>query len=211
MTDYRTGLFSTAYFPPITYVSAICKSGNVLIEGCETYQKQTYRTRCRINSGDGPLFMCIPIERSTGRGGSIRDVRPDYSKNWIHQHVRALESYYNTTPFFEYYFYDDLLPIYEKRPEFLFDLNMAFLEKILELITPGKTLRITEDYLTAQEAAERGISDFREIIHPKKQLPEGMFEEKEYYQVFSDRHGFVPGLSIIDLLFHEGPAAITYL
>ena len=157
------------------------------------------------------MFICIPIERSTGRGGSIRDVRPDYSKNWIHQHVRALESYYNTTPFFEYYFYDDLLPIYEKRPEFLFDLNMAFLEKILELIVPGKTLRITEDYLTAQEAAERGISDFREIIHPKKQLPEGMFEEKEYYQVFSDRHGFVPGLSIIDLLFHEGPAAITYL
>ncbi len=199
-------LLSTAYFPPVAYFSVINRSEEFFIEGMESFQKQTYRTRCYIDSGNGPFFLNIPVARIPENNRFIKDVRLDYSEDWVRQHTRSLISSYGSTPFFEYYFYDDILPVYEKKHKFLFDMNMEFLELVMNLAGIRKRYSVTVDY----DKNPVGIVDLRKIISPKKDYSE-IYEIKPYYQVFSHKHGFTPGLSILDLLFHEGPNTTSYL
>lgn len=196
-------LLSTAYFPPVDYFRAIARSGGAVVEAYESFQKQSFRNRCVIYAGDGAQTLQLPVLHSGSR--LIRDIRIDYTKNWLHLHRRAIASAYGPSPFFEYY-WDDIDSILGKRHEFLFDLNteltMAF-AGFLHLKTP---IVFTSDY----EAAPAGVLDLRGAIHPKKESPFGD-SFKEYYQVFNSRFGFLPNLSILDLLFCEGPEAINYL
>lgn len=201
-------IFSTAYFPPVSYVSMIRKSETAFIEGCENYQKQSYRSRCYICSSNGPLFLNIPVGRSENARRPIRDVRLDYSTSWVENHQRALVSAYSSTPYFDCYFHEDFKPIYDSRPVFLFDMNMMFLEKVLELCGVSVPVSVTDDYLRDES---EDVMIFRDTIHPKRSRPSCIEKAKPYYQIFSDRYGFVEDLSIIDLLFHEGPNSISFL
>ena len=208
-------VLSSAYFPPIEYFFAIARSGRVLIEQHEFYRKQSYRNRCRILSSQGVESLSVPVAKDSGHSRPIRDIRIDYSYPWIRQHRRAVEAAYNSSPFYLYY-KDDFEEILARRPEFLFDLNLMLLEKLLEMVGLRAEISLTEsfvkDYPPESPAARH--MDLRERINPKFHGPSLMDEAgvfQEYFQVFAPRHGFQPNLSILDLLSAEGPNAISFL
>lgn len=180
----------------------------VYIEACENYQKQSYRNRCRFYAADGVQTLSFPIVHEGGTHRQpIADIKVDYSKPWVLQHKRAITSAYMTSAYFEYY-QDEFFEIYDSRPEKLFDLNMAFIRFFIEKTGLKVDLRLTEDY-----HKEAPFEDLRETIHPKR--PDPLLKEygleKPYFQVFSRKYGFHPNLSIMDLLFNEGPDSILFL
>ena len=141
----------------------------------------------------------------------MKDIRISDHANWRHVHWNALLSAYGESPFFEYY-QDDIRPFYEKKYEFLFDFNMETTEKMIELLDIRPKISITEAYIQSKELKEEDeIKDFRDVIRPKKPLPDAEFAPKRYYQVYGQKHGFQPNMSILDLLFNEGNEAIFYL
>ncbi|MCF0166213.1 MAG: WbqC family protein [Bacteroidales bacterium] len=197
-------LLSTAYLPPTAYIKAIVRGGgSVFIEACESFQKQSWRNRCRIYSGDGTMDLSIPVCSGPSKE-LITSVKIDYSQAWIRLHKRALDAAYRHSPFYDYY-RDELFAILDSTPECLWDLNMALTGWLLENFGLPNLLKPT----TVWEPC--GEDDFRDGIHPKRPLPEPWMACGEYYQIFSSRHGFIDSLSCVDLLFHEGPNAISFL
>ncbi len=212
---FDTALLSTAYLPPVEYFAAIANSSFVLLEGEEMYQKQSYRTRCRINSGNGILVLTVPVLRNGGVHKSpIKEIRIDYSKPWLQQHKRALEAAYMSSAFFEYYA-DDLFSVLDRKEPFLLDMNLLLTRKITELIGVKDNIRLTDSFIMPGGIKpEDNITDLRERIHPKykgENLMQLYKKETPYYQVFSDNRGFISNLSVIDLLSNEGPNSISFL
>jgi hypothetical protein len=221
-------LLSTAYFPPVSYFAAMAqemeglsnrRDGDgsaelspsvIYLEACENFQKQSYRNRCRFYAADGVQTLSFPIVHEGGTHKQpISEAKVDYSKPWILQHKRAITSAYGTSAYFEYY-QDELFAILDSKPERLFDLNLALIRFFIEKTGLCVDLRVTEDY--TREAPE-GVEDLREVIHPKR--PNAILSdlelEKPYFQVFAPKYGFQKDLSIMDLLFNEGPDSILYL
>ena len=207
-------LLSTAYFPPVSYFAAMAEEMGVTvpsvvyIEACENFQKQSYRNRCLFYGAEGVQTLSFPIVHEGGTHKiPITEIKIDYKTPWVQQHERAITSAYRTSAFFEYY-QDELFAILESRQERLFDLNMMptrfFIEKTGILVD----LRVTEDY-----RREPLFTDLRETVHPKRQntILADLGLEKPYFQVFSPKYGFKSDLSIMDLLFNEGPDSILYL
>ena len=143
---FDTTVLTTAYFPPVEYFFAIANSGQVLIEQHEAYQKQSWRNRCRILSAAGPEDLSIPVVKEERLSRPIRDIRIDYGEPWLQHHIRALSAAYNHSAFYDYYA-DDLLPILESKPAFLFDLNMALLEKLLALLALDTPVSLTDSFI----------------------------------------------------------------
>ncbi|MDP4239005.1 MAG: WbqC family protein [Bacteroidota bacterium] len=194
----RKVCLSTAYLAPVEYYVEIAKADTVLIESCDYYRKQTYRNRCYIAAANGPMALSIPVEKINSEKIVTRDVRISEHNDWQINHWRSIESAYNSTPFFEYY-KDDLIPFYERKWTFLWDLNQAMLSKMLELLNLQAEIQATGEY---KNKLEEDFLDLREAIHPKKENQ--TLNCKPYYQVFEQRFGFQPNLSIIDLLFNMG-------
>jgi hypothetical protein len=191
----ESALFSTAYLAPVEYFQYLKTAGRVCIEQHEYYQKQTYRSRCRIATANGIMDLSIPVEKRNHT--LIRDIRISEHSDWQTLHWRSIEAAYNSSPFFEYYA-DDFRPFFEKKWLFLWDFNMELLHKILELLDIETEILLTETY--EPQTGEETL-DLREIIHPKK---EASIPLKSYYQVFATKFGFIPNMSIIDLLFNMG-------
>lgn len=200
-------VLSTAYFPPVEYFMAAAMTGSILIEAQESYVKQSYRNRCRVYACDGVLSLTVPVSMPENSRG-ISTAVVDYSKPWLQQHERAIVSAYRTSAFFEYY-QDDIFPILESRPAGLLDLNMALTLRLLDLLGIRCSVSLTEEY---RQSYGPEFLDLRDALHPKKTVPE-IFRDRlrPYYQVFSAKFGFIPGLSAVDLLFNEGPDALSYL
>ena len=197
-----------------------------LIERHESFIKQTYRNRMTIATTNGPLSLTIPTNHDTSM--AMKDIRISDHANWRHVHWNALLSAYGESPFFEYY-QDDIRPFYEKKYEFLFDFNMETTLKMIELLDIRPHIKVTDEYFPkkSQLSEERStkseefnglsgvkddeIMDFRDAIRPKKPLPDPEFIPDRYYQVYEQKHGFLPNMSILDLLFNEGNEAIFHL
>lgn len=209
MSSSQTAYLSSAYLAPVAYYSKLLAYDTVCIEQHDHYIKQTYRNRCNIVGPGGILPLSIPTIRPETLKCPMKDIRISDHGNWRHLHWNAIESAYNNTPFFEYY-KDDFLPFYQKKYTFLFDFNEQLRRLICELIDIEPNVQYTSTYQTVFTENE---VDFREIIHPKKDFtregPE--FIATPYYQVFDARHGFLPNLSIIDLLFNMGPESLLIL
>ena len=190
----------------------------VYIEACENYQKQSYRNRCRFYGAEGVQTLSFPIIHKDGTHKQpIADIEIDYSTPWLQQHQKAIVSAYRTSAYFEYYM-DELFEIMEGRPARLLDLNMQLTGFFIEKTGIAVELRMTEDFSrdgsqTAPDGSTVICEDLRETIHPKR--PDTILRdyglEKPYFQVFSPKHGFQSNLSIMDLLFNEGPDSILYL
>ena len=202
-------ILSSTYFGPIQWYQKLVRHSNCFIEQHESFVKQTYRNRCVIASANGPLSLTIPVERGVqleSKGKILmKDIRISDHANWRHVHWNALVSAYNDSPFFEYYA-DDLRPFYEKKWRFLFDFNMEITHKLCELLNIEPNISLTSSF----ELTPQG-DDFREVIRPKKPAIDAMFSPKSYYQVYEHKHGFLPNMSVLDLLFNEGNEAILYL
>lgn len=216
---FGRSLLSTAYFPPVEYFFVIANSDEVLVEQYENYQKQSWRNRCRILSAAGPEDLSVPVVKEERRSRPIRDIRIDYSEPWLQHHVRAFAAAYNASAYYDYYA-GELLPLLERRPAFLFDLNRSLTERLMLLLDLRTPLSLSTRFVPAGPEADQAYFDGRSRIQPKYKgeslLAEYGFQQA-YYQVFvnrdpaADGSAFVPNLSILDLLSAEGPNAGAFL
>ena len=214
-------LLETAFMPPVSYFAAIAEEftlsyGRVVslvparlrLEACENYQKQSYRNRCRIYAAGGVESLTLPVVHEGGTSSlPIREIRVDWSRDWLPRMERAIVSAYESSPYFEYY-RDSLFDILESRPEKLFDLNIRLIHYFLGKIGISADIDFTTEYERPGETAP-DIRDLRGLIHPKR--PSILKTEKPYWQVFAAKYGFRSDLSVMDLLFNEGPDSISYL
>jgi hypothetical protein len=202
-----TILLSTAYFAPVHFYSRAIAHKQVYIEQFEHFNKQTYRNRAVILGGNGPITLVVPVVKGRGSKILIKDLKVSYEMNWQRNQWQTIISAYNSSPYFEYY-KDDIQPFFEKKIKYLLDLNQTINETICELLEIENNTILTNDF----EKVPKEHLNFREIISPKnKTLPDPSFKPTEYTQVFSDKFGFTSNLSILDLLFNEGPNSYTIL
>jgi len=182
-------------------------NGPVTIEQYDHYTKQTYRNRCRILGANGVINLVIPVVKRHGKKTLMKDVKVDYDTDWQRVHWHSIYSSYASAPFFEF-MEDHYQPLYKKKYTFLFDLNTDLLHAALDLLQIKKPIFTSEQFIPKEPGA-----DLADAIHPKKEFShsEREFSPSPYHHVFTDRHGFCPDLSIIDLLFNEGPNAATIL
>jgi hypothetical protein len=197
-------LLSAAYAPPLSWVMAAIKAPKIYIEAFETYPRQTYRNRCRIITANGILSLSIPVHKLHGLATITKDIRINYHEPWQRNHMRSIDAAYSNSPFYLYYI-DELIPFFEKKYEFLLDFNLELFKTIQEILGINTSIALTENYAHQPE----NMQDLRNAFSPKK-----IFREHKlipYHQVFEERYGFVYDLSILDLIFNEGPEARSYL
>ena len=231
----QTALLSTTYFGPVQWYQKLHRHDRVLIEQHEAFQKQTYRNRCLIATAQGVQALTVPVvheplatrEGEHTDGADIRSVRISDHGNWRHQHWQALASAYGDSPFFEYY-EDDIRPFFAERNwELLLDFNDDICQTICRLADIHPHMGRTHAYAgpQPQEAGHPRqrphgaggddglpvVRDYREAIRPKHPAVDPEFTPREYYQVFAQKNGFLPNMSILDLLFNMGPESIFYL
>ncbi len=200
-------VYPALYNGPVNYFARLVREQEIVLEQFDSYTKQTYRNRCKILGPNGVLTLSIPVKKRHGVKNHLQDIRIDYDSPWNKIHWRSLVASYAASPFFEY-FMDDLIPFYEDRFKFLIDLNLQLLEKTLLMLGLNISTRFSRSFT---EITRR--DDPRYFINPKmdQTVWDPDFQPSVYHQVFSDRHGFQTNLSILDLLFNEGPAALSIL
>jgi hypothetical protein len=196
-------LFLPTYFSPISQYAALVNTNKITFELEDNYVKQTYRNRCYIFGANGKQVLNIPVKfPSTSEKKKTKEALVDNTSNWQLHHLKSLQSAYRNSPFFEFYI-DDLLPIFQKKYKFLMDVNMDSFMAIstaLEINTPFSK---TKEYQT--KPLEK---DLRFLANTKSHSEK---ENEKYIQMFDEKYGFLPNLSILDLLFMEGPNAINLL
>lgn len=193
-------LLSTAYFPPIAYFSCLALAKTIAIETQESFIKQSFRSRCEILSANGKIQLNIPIKHDKSGAQKITETQIDFSSKWQNEHIRTLETVYNQSPYFEFYF-PEYKSIIKNAPESLFELNILIkkqLSKDLDVI-------FNPVFTISYEKTIGNNLDLRNLLQPKVQTTFDFL--KPYHQVFNDKLGFQEDLSILDLLFNSGPDA----
>ena len=203
MPTYKP-LISTAYLPTVRYMSVLAKYGAATIEQYETFPKQTFRNRTTIATGNGLMMLNVPVSRPSGNHTTTAEMVVSYHEPWNIRHWRAIASAYNAAPYFLYY-KDELEEILMHQYEHLLQLNEALLNYLLKKLKITCQLEYTQSFI--KETAS--YIDLRESLTAKKDDPSITYPP--YSQVFESRHGFLPNLSVIDLLFNLGPEAKSYL
>lgn len=176
--------FSTAYLPPVSWCAVFWNARSLTLESCETYQKGSWRNRCRIAGPNGVQLLSIPLEKGKNNGLPIREVRIANDEPWQRQHWRSITTAYGNAPFFEHYA-DEIRPFYDKKVAFLFDFNLELFQLVI-----------------CKKLGWQGEIRFSEQFEPEMTpIPANYFR---YSQVFEEKHGFIPDLSVLDLLFCAG-------
>lgn len=188
-------ILKIAYFPPIEYFAILAGYSSVYLDASEKYQKQSYRNRCRILTANGPMDLRFPVIHDGNNG--ITSVKVDYTTPWVRQTEYAIESAYSSSPFFEYY-RDELFRILDSHTETLWELDLAIIRFFCSRIGINPPV-VVYSFPEGEDMAD---------IHPKRS---SNYRCREYWQVFRDKFGFVQGLSVMDLLFNEGPESLCYL
>ena len=194
-------LIYPTYFPSISHYIAMIAAESITFEVEDTFQKQTNRNRMYIYSPNGIQMLNISIKHNDANN-NFKDIKIDNQYNWQKNHFKSLEAAYKNSPFFEY-FVDDLNPIFEKKHEFMLDLNFEVFELVNAALGISIPFEKTTEYL--HEVTDK--TDFRYLVNGKKDTT--IIEP--YTQVFDNKHGFINNLSILDLLFNEGRFAVDYL
>lgn len=198
-------LLHPTYFPSISNYVAMAQAQEIIFEVEDNFQKQTNRNRMYIHSANGIQMLNIPIKHDANIANQkFKDVRIEHAFGWQKQHYKSLEAAYRTSPFFEY-FEDEIRGIFERPVEFMLDLNLTIHEVITDCLGVKFPFTETIEYFKVIEDAD--CLDARSLVNGKKDR--NIFEP--YTQVFDDKNGFLPNLSILDLLFNEGRSAVDYL
>ncbi len=197
-------LIPTAYLPPACYMAEALHADKIVLEAFETYSKQTIRNHCVIFGPNGRQILSIPIVKPNGNHTLTKDVIISTHQPWQKIHWRSIETAYSNSPFFLFY-QDMFLRFYEKQFKFLFDLNTEILQLLLKTLKSGISVTQTEKF----EKSPASVKDLRTILGTKNHPLELSYPH--YTQVFETRHGFLPGLSILDVIFNLGPEASSYL
>ncbi|TYA53842.1 WbqC family protein [Formosa maritima] len=196
-------LIHPTYFPNLAHFVAIAQAEEVTFEMDDNYQKQTYRNRTYIYGANGKLQLSIPIIHSQKERQKYRDLKIYNAENWQAIHWKSLETAYRTSPFFEFY-EDDIQPLFTQKADYLLDFNMSCLNVVLDSLQLNLNSSKTDIFQKKTE----GKTDFRHLANARK---EQVYNFDTYTQVFGNKHGFINNLSILDLLFNEGPNALNYL
>ena len=192
------------YLPPVSWFTVVNKhKPNILIEKHEHLVKQTYRNRAHIYSPDGMLSLVVPVVKGAKVHTAVKDVKISNDFRWQRLHWMSMQTCYRRSAYFEFY-EDDFARFYEEQFNFLYDYNEQMLNMVLKFLKMPVQLQHTQEYHRTYPQ----LVDYRSTIHPKK---EAEFEQKHYFQVFEERKGFLKDLSIVDLLFNQGPQAVNYL
>ena len=192
------------YLPPIEFFSKLIEyKDNLLLENAEHFQKQSFRNRASIHSPNGKLDLIVPLVKGSKVHTKVKDVKISYDFRWQRLHWMSLQTSYRSSAYFEFY-EDELAVFYEKEWKFLFDYN----EELLQVILGFLKLNIQYSYTDNFEKEYPDLNDFRDSIHPKRSAQQIV---NSYFQVFEERNGFLPNLSIVDLLFNQGPQSGKYL
>lgn len=197
-------LFATAYFPAAWYMAEAIRADEIEIEAFEHYAKQTCRNHCTIFGPNGRQTLSIPVIKTNGNHTLIKDVLISDRQPWQKTHWRSIETAYNNSPFFLYY-QDNFSLFFEKRHKYLLDLNTEILTTLLKVFRSNRPVRFTENYHKHLPSA----TDLRAATGAKDTGVHGL--NPHYPQVFEPRHGFLPGLSIMDVIFNLGPETFSYL
>lgn len=195
-------LIHPSYFPSISHYIALVQADKVTFEMEDNFQKQTNRNRMYIHSPNGIQLLNVPIKHSPEKHQKYKDVRIENDFAWQKNHFKSLEAAYRTSPFFEY-FEDDIRPLFEKKHDFLMELNL----EIFDLVNDSLGLSFAADKTVEYFHEATTFADLRPLIDGKKDIT--IIEP--YTQVFEEKNGFLNNLSILDLLFNEGRYAVEYL
>ena len=195
-------LIHPTYFSPVVQYVHISKSSGIIFEVFDNFQKQTYRNRCHIYSAQGKLMLNVPIVHQKGIKQLTRDVKIDYKSAWNKQHLKSIQTAYSSSPFFEFYV-DDLTTVLMKKYTYLNDLNLACHDFVMDALALELPTSFSSYY-----ANEHVKNNLRSLANAKT---EKNFNFSRYIQVFEQQHGYLSNLSILDLLFMEGPNALNYL
>lgn len=211
-----TVLSELHYLPSIPFFQQLLTADTLLLDAYEHYHKQTYRNRCLILTAQGPQPLTVPVVDGA-RSEKVRtsEIEIDYRQNWRHRHFRTLQTAYNGSPYFGYYA-DYLQDIYAKKPTLLWELNLELLRLLLRCLRWPLPIEQTTEYLLPTHplihSSAHPLTDRRDFLTPKNALvgpgPDST-SQRPYPQVFGP--GFVPGLSVLDALFMQGPAAGQFL
>ena len=188
-----------SYFAPVAVYATIFRSDKIIFEQHENFVKQTIRSRCEIYGANGKQLLSVPVEKR-GNHIPIMDVQISYKEDWQKIHWRSIVSAYRNSPYFEYYA-DEFQPFFETKTELLFDLNMSLHQVVMKLLKVEYRVAFTEKY----------ISEYGNSVLDLRKNDLVLFPTFQYNQVFEERHGFIPNLSILDLLFNVGPDASEIL
>lgn len=201
-------LLSTATFPPVQFFSKFLLFEKVFIEQFENFTKQTYRNRYEISGANGIISLIVPVVKGRGRNVKIRDLRISYDTEWQRNQWRTIFSAYNSSPFFNFY-EDEIYPFFNEKWEFLFDFNLEIIELLCELLDIEVSPELTGNF----EGIPENTLNFREALSPKKHraAADPHFNPQPYTQVFEEKQKFMSNLSILDLLFNEGPNSLNIL
>lgn len=200
-------VYPALYNGPINYYARLIREERIILEQYDHYTKQTYRNRFRIMGPNGILTLSVPVKRRRGKKTFLRDILIDYDTPWNKIHWRSLVGAYTASPFF-HLMKDEFVPFYQQRTRFLIDLNLGLTETTLGLIGADIPVIKSHGFMLSTDSTDRDP-----WYHAKKKVEETDpgFHPPEYHQVFSEKYGFIPNLSILDLLFNEGPNTMIYL
>ena len=197
-------LLATSYFAPIVQYALIVKCKTYQLEIKEHFIKQTFRNRCEVYGANGKLNLIVPLKKWKNHT-KTEEIRISNTEDWQTNHWRSLRSAYQSSPYFEFY-ENELKDIFNKKFEFLVELNCFAEKRINNLLKIEPTISKTEKYIASEYE-----NDYRALIHPKNGSFVSKFEFREYIQVFESKYGFIENLSILDLIFNLGPNSTSYL
>ena len=191
------------YFPNIHQFTQIIKANNILFEVSDNYQKQTFRNRTYIYGANGKLGLFIPVIHTHNNRELFKDVKISYDSNWMDLHLKSLQSAYRSSPYFEY-FEDEFIKLYSEKEKFLADFNIKCIKLISNLLDLDLDYKISGEYVEKTN----DIIDLRDLSNARK---EKKIDTPKYIQVFESKHGYINNLSIIDLIFSEGPNSVSLI
>lgn len=199
----KTILLHPAYFPSIETMCHIVNADKIIWEVHDNYQKQTYRNRAYVAHSNGKLLLNIPVKHVSGKRQKTNEIQVENAVTWQKQHLKSIQTAYRTSPFFEYY-EDDIIPLFTESVDNLMAHNLRIFEFLSEIIGFDVETGTSEKY---EENPEQ-MQDLRVLVNAKQPT---LFEAVRYTQVLEESHGFLPNLSILDLIFNEGPNALSHL
>lgn len=198
-------IIENQYFPCVNWINTLFQFSNIKIEQYDSYQKMSFRNRCEVADSNGVVNLSVPLEKGRNQRQLMKEVKISYRDNWNTRHWRTIESCYSRSPFFEFY-RDGVFSLLQQKPVFLLDQNLLILDWLKKALKFEGEIMSTGAYL---QNYPEGTVDLRDHFLPKNSR-EGA-PGLQYTQVFEDRIGFIPNLSILDLLFCTGPGAINLL
>jgi hypothetical protein len=193
-------VFELQYFPPVIFFTTLNTKSYVVLDAYEVYRKMSFRNRCLITGAQGIISLSVPLEQGRNQQLPVKEVRISNTEKWQSRHFKSIRSAYNRSPFFDFY-QDELAAIYQMPFERLMDWNLVCLKWVIEKIEWSMEIRFTD---TAVPFQNERITDLRSRILPKNYAE---WNPVKYRQVFEERTGFFPNLSVLDLLFNTGPEA----